>query len=489
MKLLFSAIAAGLLAGSVLALVPQRVPAGMIKDAPPPNFVVKVDGHGNVLERINLDERRALRLLNGGSSIQVPSMSAGYDSMYANYGAFPTMSYFVNGTYGVANASMQSYWYGAQVWYPYANDEITLAPGAARKFATHHSVNVVWNTNGNTTVNDLGAPTISCFMGVFTNADFDGDASDAAINDPVFGNGGYFFEWTNLGDGFWNLDIDYTESGLGTALPDGTGSLSVLLAEPGTTPGSIVPAGGLSAALFCYPSISVMGSPGDPVVPGTNPSNSGPLSWYDLNGNWAMNGGATPISGELLNRSVSVGELQLAATLSVDANEIYVEGIAGFQDVTPKVIGAELVAWDTTTNSAIPGGSSDYFISLGSGGEYRLLHPRFDPDGTGPLPQVNTYRVSIKQSHWLRRTSGVVDLSAGTVTGVNLSPIKNGDCNNDNEVGAADFSMLAAAYDSVVGDANYSIMTDLNEDGEVGAADFSILAANYDEVGDDDLTP
>lgn len=92
------------------------------------------------------------------------------------------------------------------------------------------------------------------------------------------------------------------------------------------------------------------------------------------------------------------------------------------------------------------------------------------------------YTLRAKGSHWLRQQIAVTVTATGA-TGLTFS-LKNGDCNGDNEVGAADFSLLAVAYDAVAADPNYSANADLNGDGEVGASDFSILAANYDEVGD-----
>lgn len=54
-----------------------------------------------------------------------------------------------------------------------------------------------------------------------------------------------------------------------------------------------------------------------------------------------------------------------------------------------------------------------------------------------------------------------------------------GDINSDDEVGPADFALLAAAFGSFVGDPNYDANADLNGDGEVGPADFAILSANF----------
>lgn len=103
--------------------------------------------------------------------------------------------------------------------------------------------------------------------------------------------------------------------------------------------------------------------------------------------------------------------------------------------------------------------------------------------------QVCTYlkgnfSLRLKASHWLARAQGPFTIDRDGANAPSVFLLKNGDVNGDNEVGAADFSELAAAYDAVDGDANFNPEADLNGDGEVGAADFSILAANYDEVGD-----
>lgn len=93
-----------------------------------------------------------------------------------------------------------------------------------------------------------------------------------------------------------------------------------------------------------------------------------------------------------------------------------------------------------------------------------------------------TYDFYYKGDTFLRSSFPGVTIFGSTIN-VNMT-LTNGDVNGDNEVGAADFSQLAAAYDAVLGDSNYDANADLNDDDEVGAADFSILAAQYDEVGD-----
>lgn len=93
------------------------------------------------------------------------------------------------------------------------------------------------------------------------------------------------------------------------------------------------------------------------------------------------------------------------------------------------------------------------------------------------------FNLLVKSSHWLRKAVSGLSLDQANVTGVNFS-LKNGDVNEDNEVGPADFSLLAAAFGSFLGDPNYSANADLNGDEEVGPADFAILAANFGEFGD-----
>lgn len=95
---------------------------------------------------------------------------------------------------------------------------------------------------------------------------------------------------------------------------------------------------------------------------------------------------------------------------------------------------------------------------------------------------AGTYTVWAKGRNWLAAAEENVSIDALGKHNLRFS-LKNGDVTGDNEVGAADFSALAAAYDAVEGDANFLAAADLNGDLEVGAADFSILAANYDEVG------
>ncbi len=90
--------------------------------------------------------------------------------------------------------------------------------------------------------------------------------------------------------------------------------------------------------------------------------------------------------------------------------------------------------------------------------------------------------VVVKPDHFLsRRTPMTVTDQAGYLP---YMVFLNGDINNDNEVGPADFALLAVAFGSFDGDPNYTNAADLNDDGEVGPADFSILATNFGSFGE-----
>lgn len=84
---------------------------------------------------------------------------------------------------------------------------------------------------------------------------------------------------------------------------------------------------------------------------------------------------------------------------------------------------------------------------------------------------------------YLRKSVGTFNLTLCDVSGVNVELV-NGDINNDNEIGPADFAALSAAFGSFLGDANFNALADLNGDDEVGPADFAKLAENFGQFGD-----
>lgn len=106
-------------------------------------------------------------------------------------------------------------------------------------------------------------------------------------------------------------------------------------------------------------------------------------------------------------------------------------------------------------------------------GDYTVWSP--------PVP--GSYDVSVKVSHWLRRTVNVPSTN-GDVTGFDLS-LLNGDCDNDNEITIGDYAILSAAFGSAPGDPNWDPNADLDGDEEVTIGDYAILSSNFGEVGDD----
>lgn len=99
-----------------------------------------------------------------------------------------------------------------------------------------------------------------------------------------------------------------------------------------------------------------------------------------------------------------------------------------------------------------------------------------------PVPLRGTVEVYIKPSHWLRRKVVVFLTDSGLEIG--QFAFINGDCDEDNEVGIGDYSMLSAAYGTNSGDAGFVTNADLNGDDAVDIGDYAILSGNYGLVGD-----
>jgi hypothetical protein len=89
---------------------------------------------------------------------------------------------------------------------------------------------------------------------------------------------------------------------------------------------------------------------------------------------------------------------------------------------------------------------------------------------------VGPIDLAIKGPHWLRKTFATAvsrnGLSSWAVT------LKNGDVNDDNEVGIGDFALLSMHFGGT------GPLGDLNGDDEVDIGDFAILSSNFGEEGD-----
>lgn len=116
-------------------------------------------------------------------------------------------------------------------------------------------------------------------------------------------------------------------------------------------------------------------------------------------------------------------------------------------------------------------GSSNYGLTLAGGAFNRQVS------------EFGNQTLFIDGPGFLRKSAGTFNLDLCDPA-LGLVELVNGDINDDNEVGPADFSLITAAFGSFDGDPNFSAACDLNGDGEVGPADFAILSANFGQFGD-----
>ncbi|MBL8049245.1 MAG: trypsin-like serine protease [Chthonomonas sp.] len=92
------------------------------------------------------------------------------------------------------------------------------------------------------------------------------------------------------------------------------------------------------------------------------------------------------------------------------------------------------------------------------------------------------YRVRVKAGTWLSR-SQVVNITNGWTRNIAQGNALNGDCNGDNIIDIADYSLLASKFDLTSTSAGWDVRADLNRDNIVDIADYTILATNFDAVG------
>ncbi|MCK6578695.1 MAG: S8 family serine peptidase [Anaerolineae bacterium] len=93
---------------------------------------------------------------------------------------------------------------------------------------------------------------------------------------------------------------------------------------------------------------------------------------------------------------------------------------------------------------------------------------------------AGNYNVWVKGAHTLANMS-TINL-AGNVAH-NFGTLKEGDANDNNVVNISDFSLLASAFGSWVGQPGYNAAADFNGDSIVNISDFSILASNFAQSG------
>lgn len=108
------------------------------------------------------------------------------------------------------------------------------------------------------------------------------------------------------------------------------------------------------------------------------------------------------------------------------------------------------------------------------------------PAGTVNLGYVElqrgNYEVRIKAPGYLAKRVAI-NASSGIVTNLNASLIP-GDVDGDNSTTIFDYIDLSNAFDTSVGDSNYSATADLDGDGTVTIFDYIILSTYFDLTGD-----
>lgn len=395
-------------------------------------------------------------------------------------------------------------------WPMFVNDMTVLAPGSLGKVSQRTRVVMGWAPAGGTlgslgfSFNTVTTPYLGC-VDVWSVGKFS-DGVDGFVYQELGQGYRYFFGGltTGLASGFYNLNITnstataapFPSNGFGTPLPtNGNGGFMYIFRKAATTSLTV---SNLSGAEVAFPGFRSMASPTDPVFPGTNPSDSSQFAWVDENASYGFS--TTEYSDwddisnppDPLNDSSRLSPVHQAhfdsaaqlAQVTVNLNNY----AGGGSLPVPTAITVQLAPYDTVAgdvyrdvNGAPIVRTVTYFRDTTTG-LMQILDPKIDPDGTGPIVAPTTYKIMIKRNHWLKKDLGVVNFASLSAITANLT---NGDCNDDNEIGPGDFTLLSTAFGALFGDPTYNANADLNEDDEVGPADFTILSTNFGTSGDD----
>ena len=96
---------------------------------------------------------------------------------------------------------------------------------------------------------------------------------------------------------------------------------------------------------------------------------------------------------------------------------------------------------------------------------------------------ADVYDIVTKSPHTLAIVRRGVTLVSGD-NAIDMGTLLEGDADDDNVVGVADASILAASFGFGVGHPSYSATADLNADGVVNMSDQSLLQANFGKSGE-----
>jgi len=181
---------------------------------------------------------------------------------------------------------------------------------------------------------------------------------------------------------------------------------------------------------------------------------------------WLHNDGAEPVEMTTIG-----GEVHDVSVTDVDPSKTVVgQGFTLSINVTVTNQGAYSEIFNVTAyaNTTIIDTLAD--ITLASGDSTTIF---FTWDTTGVL--YGNYTISV----YATQVPNELDTQDNTHAESTVLLTMPGDIDGDYYVGSADFSVLAGAYGSSIGDPAYDARADFDNDGYVGSSDFSILAGNY----------
>ncbi|MBS1705412.1 MAG: hypothetical protein JST40_06030 [Armatimonadetes bacterium] len=142
----------------------------------------------------------------------------------------------------------------------------------------------------------------------------------------------------------------------------------------------------------------------------------------------------------------------------------------------------------------VAGQSVKFEILDGSNNVVQTTTGSLDASGNYSLATslVGNYKIAATASHWLRKLSGTVNITASGASGVNFTLI-NGDIDGDNSVTIFDYLVLSDYFDKNESDSDWNTVgsnlhapkeADLDGDGSVTVFDYVVLSNNFDKTGD-----
>ena len=137
------------------------------------------------------------------------------------------------------------------------------------------------------------------------------------------------------------------------------------------------------------------------------------------------------------------------------------------------------------TVKLFPAGASNENLNSGTGAVSTFTVTTADPGNNNVIFQCvgaslppGTYDITIVKPHTLRHVKKNVVI-AGGANAVNFGTLLEGNCNDDNQVQALDFSILAGSYLKSTGQAGFNSSADFDGTGQVNSLDFSLMAGSY----------